>query len=304
MQDVITGYLIIAFLACGGFFAIRERTRDWSDQSLNRLGLGIIAITTLYSIFVWESLWLTKVVPFSNLIIVSNIYPIAALMLAAISLNRLRDETLRGAIPALSLFLSAGWSMLYPLLGSAPQCQENWDDYGICYQTTDETCTAAAGATLLNYYKISTSEEEMAALCLTRNGTSWKGLYRGLKLKTAGTDYQVKVETLTPQQLGLAQQPVVIRVGRRNLLNWGKSSGLPEGWNEGEIHSVVCLGRMYGYFVIADPNPEIGIEYWTLGELESVWDGHSATIERHRSPNQPQFYAMTTWDRMRQVSQR
>ena len=35
------------------------------------------------------------------------------------------------------------------------------------------------------------TEQEMAELCLTRHGTSWQGLYRGLKLKTAGTGWDV-----------------------------------------------------------------------------------------------------------------
>ena len=93
------------------------------------------------------------------------------------------------ASPALGCgrLLAATW----PLLGRTPACSERWDELGTCLQTTDYTCSPACAATLLKKYGIAATEQEMAELCLTRRGTSWQGLYRGLKLKTAGTDWDV-----------------------------------------------------------------------------------------------------------------
>lgn len=280
MQDVIAGYFIVGVVSLGGFFATRVWTKDWSVFALNQFAVVVVAIVGLYTAFVWESLFLTELLPFSNLIILSNIYPLAALVLAAIASNRLRDQGWRRVIPMSGLLGAGVWSLIYPVMGHPPDCQVNWDSQGICYQTTDQTCTAACAATLLNYYDISTTEEEMAELCLTRQGTSWKGFYRGLKLKTKDTPYQVRMEYLTADQLAASRRPVVLRVGKRAWLGTGNAAGLPEGWKVGEIHSVVCLGQIQDYYVIADPNPDIGIEFWSEEELLKVWDGHSARLEQ------------------------
>ncbi|MEW4563429.1 cysteine peptidase family C39 domain-containing protein [Bremerella sp. JC770] len=279
MQDVIAGYFIVGVISLGGFFATRAWTKDWSVTGLNQFSIIVLALVGLYTAFVWESLYLTELLPFSNLIILSNVYPLAALTLAAIASNRLRDRGWRRVVPMSGLLGAGVWSLVYPIMGQAPECQMNWDTQGICYQTTDQTCTAACAATLLNYYEISTTEEEMAELCLTRQGTSWKGFYRGLKLKTKDSPYQVRMDYLTPQELAVAGRPVVLRVGKRSWFGSVNAAGLPDGWNVGEIHSVVCLGQIQGYYVIADPNPDIGIEFWSEEELSQVWDGHSARLE-------------------------
>lgn len=280
MQDVIAGYFIVGIISLGGFFATRAWTKDWSVFALNQFAVVVVATVGLYTAFVWESLFLTDLLPFSNLIIISNVYPLTALVLAAIASNRLRDQGWRRVIPMTGLLGAGVWSLVYPVMGQAPECDMNWDSQGICYQTTNQTCTAACAATLLNYYDISTTEEEMAELCLTRQGTSWKGFYRGLKLKTKDTPYRVRMDYLTADQLAASHRPVVLRVGKRAWFGSGNAAGLPEGWKVGEIHSVVCLGQIQGYYVIADPNPDIGIEFWSKEELLKVWDGHSARLER------------------------
>jgi len=292
MQDVIAGYIIVGFLSLGGFFVARAWTKDWSVFALNQCAFAVVALVGLYTAFIWESLFLTELLPFSNLIILSNVYPLAALVLAAIASNRLRDHGWRRVIPMTGLLGAGVWSLIYPLMGQAPECQINWDSQGICYQTTDQTCTAACAATLLNYYDISTTEEEMAELCLTREGTSWKGFYRGLKLKTNDTPYRVRMGYLTADELAFARRPVVLRVGKRAWFGTANAAGLPEGWKAGEIHSVVCLGQVRGYYVIADPNPDIGIEFWSEEELLKVWDGHSARLE-HQFEGPPFKYTLS-----------
>ncbi|MBI1249448.1 hypothetical protein GC197_16605 [bacterium] len=285
MQDVIAGYIIVGLISLAGFFAARAWTRDWSDKGLNQLGIATIAVVAIYSVFFWDSLTLTRLLPFSNLIVLSNVYPLAALILAAVASNRLRDHGWRRTVPMGGLFLVGCWSMAYPLVGDAPKCGTNWDSHGICFQTTNKTCTAACAATLLNHYNIPTTEEEMAQLCLTRNGTSWKGFYRGLKLKTANTPLRVEMDYLTPEKLARSRRPIVLRVGKRSWFGDSQAAGLPNGWKPGEIHSVVFLGCVNGYYVIADPNPEIGIEYWSEEELRQVWDGHSAMlISKYEEP--------------------
>lgn len=65
-------------------------------------------------------------------------------------------------------------------------------DSAVCLQTSGVSCGAAAAASFLYYYGIRTTEQEMAALCVTRDGgrglagTSDAGLVRGLRKKLAG----------------------------------------------------------------------------------------------------------------------
>ena len=73
----------------------------------------------------------------------------------------------------------------------------------------------------------------MAELCLTRRGTSWMGLYRGLKLKTEGTPW--KVEMVSDRLLAMqsAQQPALKdlaaleqRLGTMSVAARGRLTGL------------------------------------------------------------------------------
>jgi ABC-type bacteriocin/lantibiotic exporter with double-glycine peptidase domain len=65
-------------------------------------------------------------------------------------------------------------------------------DSAVCLQTSGVSCGAAAAVSFLYYYGIRTTEQEMATLCLTRDGgrglagTSDAGLVRGLRKKLAG----------------------------------------------------------------------------------------------------------------------
>ena len=48
-----------------------------------------------------------------------------------------------------ALAFVAGYAAVLPMLGTPPKCGNEWDHDGICQQTTMQTCTAAAAATLL-----------------------------------------------------------------------------------------------------------------------------------------------------------
>ena len=171
---------------------------------------------------------------------------------------------------------------VYPLLGATPVCGDHWDKLGTCLQTTRHTCSAACAAMLLKKHGIDASEQEMANLCLTRRGTSWQGLYRGLKLKTAGTHWDVEV----------CQGPVDVvarNCGGPMILSVGLAAGAPEnaeftrefGWVPGVNHSVVLEGvRSGGVVVIADPSQEMTREHWDRETLTTLWRGTALRLVR------------------------
>src|SRR5262249_5213226 len=170
--------------------------------------------TAAYVAFLYNDVLIAKLLPFSNLIVVGNWIPPLTGLLAGLAWS-LIPRPARPTAPATSTtqphagessrivlarrlavvvsLQTLGWlTVLRPLWGVAPRCRDRWDGT-FCVQTTDLTCTAACAATLLNAHGIRATEQEMAELCLTREGTQWQGLYRALKLKTAGTPWDVEV---------------------------------------------------------------------------------------------------------------
>ena len=109
------------------------------------------------------------------------------------------------------------WASLPPCSHSSEGCAtcgNRWDQQGICRQTTPYTCTPACAATVLKMHGIPATEQELAELCLTRRGTTWQGLYRGLKRKTANTPYEVEVLSRSADSLRrLTPDCMVLTVG-------------------------------------------------------------------------------------------
>ena len=129
------------------------------------------------------------------------------------------------------------------------------------------SCSACSGAALLLHHEIDTSEREMVGLCLTRkDGTPELGLYRGLKLKTQGTNWSVRP---LPSDLGEIRRrdmlPAILFVEVGNAMDRG------QWWRPRcTTHSVVLFGFTdNGVAVVGDPS--CGMKRWKLEELEEHW---------------------------------
>ncbi|MCC9609719.1 cysteine peptidase family C39 domain-containing protein [Blastopirellula sp. JC732] len=255
---------------------MRSISRNWSPVVLDISAAVVVLAITGYAWFLWDNEVMSKWLPFSSLMVLGNWFPIGAAAMAAVVSNRLKDQGARRALPMGAMLCVGGFSAVYLVLGAAPQCGDLWSADGICFQTTQKTCSAACAATLLGQYGLPASEQEMAELCFTRKGTSWKGIYRGLKLKTAGTDLQVNADKISFEQLAKLDRPVLIQVGIQQWEAIGNAHGIEaeEGWTPGTMHSVICLGVINeSQVLIADPNPSIGIEIWPRESLERLWQG-------------------------------
>jgi hypothetical protein len=116
----------------------------------------------------------------------------------------------------------------------------------------------------------------MAGLCLTRQGTTWQGLYRGLKLKTRGTAWDVAVDRCEADELRrLCGSPVLLSVGldRSSMRDTDYEREL--GWIPGVSHSVVLERFSHGAAVIADPSQEMTREHWDAETLRTLWRGYA-----------------------------
>jgi hypothetical protein len=118
----------------------------------------------------------------------------------------------------------------------------------------------------------------MARLCLTTgDGTSPRAIYRGLLLKTRGTNLRVEPFRGTIDDLRKLKGPTLLtvrldpgpKVDPRFQELWG--------WKPGVPHSVVLIRcRADGSFIVGDP--ATGLEKWDLNAIRTLWHGEGLRL--------------------------
>lgn len=185
--------------------------------------------------------------------------------------------------------------MVQPVLGSPPHC-ENKQEFKFAIQTSQVSCSPTSAVNLLKFYDVQATESEMARLCLTREsrswlgfrlaegGTSWLGLYRGLKLKLQDTDFE-------PIFFSMSFERFLEESGRGRLITALKlRSSLeqenPEqfqylregGWQPEVEHNVVFLGIEKDVVSLIDP--KVGYEEMDLKDFRELWVGRGIFLEK------------------------
>jgi hypothetical protein len=279
MWDLLLGLAIIAGLSLLAFWLTAAAARRLSCWQRNALALLIVAGMVLYSRLLWQNTILAHWLPYSNLIVVGNWFPLFLAALAGVVVETPRLAWLRRAAAVAVLGGFAGFGVLYPLLGQAPRCDQKWSAFGGYQQTTPYTCSAASAATLLQLHGISATEQEMAELCLTRRGTSWLGLYRGLKLKTEGTEWNVELVRCSSDEVRRhTERPMIMEVGLEANAPIDAAFRSEFGWAPGLRHSVVLLPSSGDRLQILDPTPQIGREEWDDESIRLLWRGHGLRL--------------------------
>jgi hypothetical protein len=252
--------------------------KDASRLVLSIAGVAATVLLLLFG-FAWaDSLWGTHLIPLPSFIIYGQPAYLLAIILAAVLLRHPIPRW-RSIPLAIVLVLFAAGELTGPLREPPPACRNRWRD-GVCLQTSDSSCSAAAAATLLRQRRIPATEQEMARLCLTNaDGTLSRGLYRGLHLKTKGTSFRVKVGRTTVAELQASDElPVIISV----LLTPEVAARAPVyagewGWTPGLGHTVVVLG-FPGDGLVTIGDPGVGRERWALEHLRDLMTGEYITI--------------------------
>jgi hypothetical protein len=277
LSDLVWGIMIIGVLSALLLVAMLRLSRALPQRTANLLAIKTVALMLANSLLLHDSIVLTRILPVSNLVVVGNWSPLLVAMLAGLIWWRVPAPTLRRVGIVGALVIACLVAIYTPILSAAPRMQDRWDR-GVCLQTSRASCSPAAAATLLNTYRIKTTEQEMAMLCLTSDkGTSTHGLWRGLKLKTAGTGYDVymfdggTIEDL--RGMGRALLTVELKRGAKVDPIYERSWG----WMPGVPHTVVLLGfPSPGQVRIADP--AFGTETWAIEDLALLWHGVGARI--------------------------
>lgn len=281
MMDLYLGIMLMVALGAASFAATRRLANFGPARLYDVAAFVTVCALCVYIGWIWDDVRLARVLPFSNLIIVGNWFLPMLGVLAGLVWRRLPEHSLRRCTATLLLFAAGLYSTVNPVLGEPPKCESSWErlGQGRCFlQTTDATCSAAAAATLLSLHGISTSEQEMADLCLTREGTTWKGLFRGLSLKTEWTPWEVEVFRGTPIDLDDQQSyPVLVCAELRPDAPHGEIYRDEYGWIPGTPHTVVVLSREAdGSYVVHDP--VAGREFWDEEELRLLWTGSAIRL--------------------------
>jgi len=301
MLDLYIGILIMTALS-GVMFAltmlVTRRAPMWVVDGLAALDVIAIAV---YARWIWEDTFIGRLLPYSNLIIISNWFPLAAGMLAGLVWRRIGDNPAkflglgslefgsrpRKLLAAAVLFAAGLFSMVWPMLGTPPECGNDWEG-DICMQTTPSTCSPAAAATLLQFYGVYANEQEMADLCLTRRGTSWKGLFRGLTLKGAGAGRRADVAEVSAEELVAGfSEPCILQCELEIGSDPDDFAYQMDGWVPGQPHSLVLLDVQHHpevgeLFWIADPSNRL--EVWSRRNLVKLWHGQILRLVPREGP--------------------
>lgn len=282
--DLMYGFGVMTGIS-GCLFLLGILVAEHASKRINVLILILtLATMGIYLYYLWDDILLAKLLPFSNLIVVGNWLPPLAGFLAGVAWKSMPGSLRRRNLYAVVMLVISLIAMVEPVWGTTPECNDAWDDF-VCRQTSETSCSAAAASTLLRLHGIVSTEQEMAELCLTQSrGTSWQGLYRGLCLKTIGTDLEVEVLSCSARDLVvLNKSPLILVVGIPKGVAVDPIYTEEYQWGVGDLHSVVFLGfERDGSARIADP--EVGVETWSWEDLNVLVRGRAIRLVHRVSP--------------------
>ena len=272
MTDIHIGLALVWLIAAvlfGLALWVGKRVGKWTAAALAIVPAAAIGV---HAFVLFDNPRLVWALPVPNLVVVGNITPLAVMLLAGLAWRHIPPPVLRKLCMLVPLIVVCLLMAYAGLLGGPPRCYGlKKGDVGI--QSSAATAAASAAATFLSLNGIEATEEEMARLCLSRRwGTSRLGLYRGLKLKTAGTAHDVELVAWTLDELrNKPPEPVLILLEReddftnapRRHSSWGLMRALPE---------VVVFFGFEGEIVNVG-DPAMGREQWNVRNIEKAWQG-------------------------------
>jgi hypothetical protein len=278
LGDLVIGFLVVGFaslLACI-FGAVLVRRTEGLLRTL--LLATIVALVLAFAIKVQGHLVLAQWLPFSNVIVVGNLTVVGTACLAGILLGWKSLPVWRRLLFAGGIGVVGMVALLHQMPRDPPAPGDEWIDE-VCMQSNKASCSACAAATLLVHHGIPADEAEMMDLCLTgATGTPSLGLYRGLKLKTAGTPYEVEAfQTDIESLLDSEELPAILLVMLQLGADVDPRYENEWGWTPGLGHAVVCYGRA-GSDRVMIGDPSVGREKWTIKDLQVLWHGEGLRL--------------------------
>jgi len=271
--------VMLLISAVAGFAAVIVTRRKRNAGIVIAVGSALVLV--LHAAFLNDEIIIARTLPWANVMFYGDSRLPAAALLAGSAYSLLRTPRWQRIMLSAALIAFALYRVLGPVVGAPPEGLQNRWTNGMCRQSTTSTCSAAAAATALHSVGIATTESEVAQLCLTRSsGTSTLGLYRGLKMKTAGTAYTVAVYSGPVEGfLALPAAPALVSIGAAQRVENSQNAGRQFSLLPGGSHSVTVLGiGPDGTIDVADPFT--GRQHMTRANLEMIWGGEAIRIVR------------------------
>ena len=278
MSDLVLAYVVLLGLTLLALMTGFRGSRRWSRVSLNGAAVLAVAGLLLFA-FCYHGTWqIARLLPYSNAIVLGNWIPIGGGFLAGLALGQetipvRRRRGLAILILALSVYSVACCPLGHLVIGQAEPPQS-----GALQQNWRSSCGACCAALLLECHGIEASEPEMVRLCLTSpRGSPALGLYRGLKLKTAGTAWDVEVVTCGAEQLLEQRGPLLVR---ERLPAFHTIGVRPQSWQRRPEHAVLLLGASDSEHIrILDPAAGIDqLVCWRMDDLRERWQGEALRL--------------------------
>lgn len=272
-------FLVLAAMAgvFAGAYRLGKRAPRWLAHAA---AIFSVAGLWLFHRYVLDEAFATKLLPFSNVLVLGNALPLFGAFLAGLAWARIQGSRLRKAFSVVPLLAVACYAMARPLSGATPKARDRWQK-GVCMQTSFQSCGAACAATLLKAHGIEANEAEMIEACVTRDrGTLNHGLFRGLKRKTAGTAWDAEMFDGTLEDLRAPNgAPAILIVELPKDGNPDPRYEQEWGWIPGVRHSVVFYGfGEDGRLEIGDP--AVGREFWHAEALKVLWQGQGLRLKK------------------------
>lgn len=282
LSDLYLAAAVMAVVSIASGAGVAAMARHLGGQAKLLLLLGLVSLLVWMGFHLRDSLVWAKILPVTGVPVAGNwSMPMAAMVVGA-AWNNFPAGRLRRLMLLMPLMAVAAFVTMRPIFAAVPQTH-NVVVGLLTKQSTQATCTPAAGATLLKYHGIHTTEGEMADLArTTEQGTSPLGLYRALSIKTRGTPFGVGVMTDgTREMLGTCGM-AVLSVGYDDANAPQAKELVRNGFMPGVHHSVVFFKFLPdGRALIGDP--ETGLEQWPAQTLWFLWKGDAVYLTDKQS---------------------
>lgn len=263
----IAAMFVLAILLAVGSWRLAGHTPAAIVMGLLAAGMLIV-----WGVWLADNLLLVRWLPVTDAIVWLNPQLPAAGVLAGVAWRRMTGPAWQRIVLVVPLALLGIWRAYGPLWGTVPPLQPHRMTGSVVRQSTTSTCSPAAAATALRIVGINATEADLAGICLTREtGTTQLGLWRGLRLATAGTPVRA-VPFIGPlNDLAAAgATPAVVSISLA-----GQQGGfLP---TPGNRHAVAILAfNPDGTVEVADPFA--GQQTWPLARLREAWTGQAIVL--------------------------
>lgn len=276
---MITAIVLITSLTVLAYFAGCRLGRSVS-RNRSYLFAEALAFSLIFAWCFTGSLGWARTIPVSGVVYWSNLMPIflgfsTGLARGVPGLDRWHRPMTVGTLGLIAV-AHLLMPIARPLISPTHVVTSQWKD-GVCLQSEESTCGAAAAATLLSLKGIPSTEQEMIRFCLTsRQGTEPLGVYRGLKIASSRLGRDARVASADPDEwLTKKQLPNVA------LIRFDQSKSGSVRWllgPRGEGHAIVVLGFEDGHWLLADP--AVGRIRWNDSDFRRRFTGDAIYLTK------------------------